>query len=93
MAQTPYTVYYAIDSLCSYMLRYALAVRGPGKNGQEISISDRVVDIHYERDHLSEFYLLEVNPKGEVRLTYRGLTSPSCCTLLDMGEAFEKSER
>lgn len=67
MASQSYTLYYAIDSLCSYMLRYTLAIRGPGKDVQEISIEEELVDIHYERNQLSEFFLLKVNPEGKVR--------------------------
>ncbi|KAF2163986.1 hypothetical protein M409DRAFT_25760 [Zasmidium cellare ATCC 36951] len=73
MTPTPYTVYYAIDSLCSYMLRYTLAIRGPSKDGREISFEGKVVDIHYERTQLSEFFLLNVNPKGQVP----AITSPA----------------
>jgi hypothetical protein len=79
MPPTTYTVYYAIDSLCSYMLRYTLAIRGPAKDGDEISIDGKVVDIHYERTHLSEDFLLNVNPKGQVILPTSTKTHPSCC--------------
>ncbi|KAK4498463.1 hypothetical protein PRZ48_011121 [Zasmidium cellare] len=74
MSPIPVTVYYSHESLASYMLRYTLAIRGPPTNPEnEITISEKKVDIHFTMEQASEFYLLNVNPKGKVP----ALTSPS----------------
>lgn len=68
MAPTPYTLYYSPISLCSYMLRYALAIRGLPKDGaEEIAIEEKEVDIHFKMEQMSEFYLTKINPKGKVK--------------------------
>ncbi|KAF2174139.1 hypothetical protein M409DRAFT_16409 [Zasmidium cellare ATCC 36951] len=74
MAPIPVTVYYSPVSLASYMLQYTLAIRGAPTNPEdEITIEEKEVDIHFKLEQLSEFYLLNVNPKGKVP----ALTSPS----------------
>lgn len=54
-------------SLCSLMTRYMLAVRGQPEAGVgALKIDDVEIDIHHAFDQLDEFYLCDVNPKGQV---------------------------
>lgn len=49
------------------MLRYTVAIRGKGKNGYEMDVREKEVDIQEKREQLGEFYILHVNPKGQVK--------------------------
>ena len=48
------------------MVRYTLAVRGEAKDGGQISFEEHNVDIQHNIEQLSEFYLCNVNAKGQV---------------------------
>jgi glutathione S-transferase len=60
------TLYHFPFSLFSIMVRYAIALRGES-DGQEVEVEERVVNLN-KNEHLSEWYLTEINPKGQVRL-------------------------
>jgi len=73
MAPTSYTLYYFPYSICSIQARYTVAVRGEPKDvTSTATITEYVVDI-MGKDHLTEEYLCDVNPKGQVPV----LMSPS----------------
>ncbi|KAJ0110010.1 hypothetical protein J7T55_0148127 [Diaporthe amygdali] len=60
-------LYYNAFSLNSTMARYAFALRGALKPGQsEITIQEEPLDIGLKREQLTEHYLVDINPKGEV---------------------------
>ncbi|KAH0846028.1 hypothetical protein FOPE_12242 [Fonsecaea pedrosoi] len=66
METQPCILYYDRRSICSSMVRYTLACTGsPGKNCLSLSLELREIDI-YKGEQLSESYLCEVNPKGQV---------------------------
>ncbi|KAK5995683.1 hypothetical protein PT974_04100 [Cladobotryum mycophilum] len=74
MATVTYTVHHFRQSICSIMVRYCVAIRGnPKENSPEITFVEKHVDIIAAKDQLSEDFLLNVNPKGQVP----ALTSPS----------------
>ena len=51
------------------MVRYTIAVMGAPKNPEsEILIQEQVIDIFHE-EQLSEHYLCEINPLGQVRFS------------------------
>lgn len=59
-------------SICSLMVRYTFAVAGAPYAGEKaIDLDEQTVDI-FDNKHLEEFYLCQVNPKGQVP----ALTSP-----------------
>lgn len=66
MAPTPYTLYHHRYSICSIMVRLTLAMRGTPKDGQGVHIEESEVDIIEKREQLSEKFLCEINPKGQV---------------------------
>ena len=50
------------------MVRYTLALRGPPKAGSpDVTVSEEVVDISGSLDQLTEDYLCNINPKGQVK--------------------------
>jgi hypothetical protein len=52
------------------MARYTIALRGKAASPHaEMKIEEKSVDLHRD-ENLSELYLLEVNPKGQVRITW-----------------------
>jgi hypothetical protein len=59
---------YSYDySLCSLMTRYMIVVRGlPQPGTRDIKIGNVEVDIHHAFDQLSEWFLCDVNSKGQV---------------------------
>ena len=62
-----YTLLHNPFSICSLMVRYAIAVRGePKDESSAMSITEQVVDL-FHSEQLKEEYLCEVNPKGQVR--------------------------
>ncbi|KAH8887055.1 hypothetical protein GQ53DRAFT_331629 [Thozetella sp. PMI_491] len=62
-----YTLYFYPYSIVSIMARYAIALRGPPKEGlSDLSINEQAVDIVVNLEQLSEDYLCNVNPKGQV---------------------------
>ncbi|OAP65631.1 hypothetical protein AYL99_01603 [Fonsecaea erecta] len=66
MDTQPCILYYDRRSICSSMVRYTLANAGlPGKDCLPLSTELRAVDI-YTGEQLSETYLCELNPKGQV---------------------------
>ncbi|KIW27738.1 uncharacterized protein PV07_07448 [Cladophialophora immunda] len=66
METQPCILYYDRRSICSSMVRYTLASAGlPGKNFSSLSTEPREIDI-FNGEQLSESYLCEVNPKGQV---------------------------
>ncbi|KIY00911.1 uncharacterized protein Z520_03577 [Fonsecaea multimorphosa CBS 102226] len=75
MVATPavHTLYHNPFSICSLMVRYTVALRGPARDkASEIPIQDQSVDIFHE-EQLSEHFLRNINPKGQVPV----LTSPT----------------
>ncbi|ETI27195.1 hypothetical protein G647_09878 [Cladophialophora carrionii CBS 160.54] len=62
----PYTLYHHYYSLCSIMIRYLLRIRGDPQNAASaMNVTEEVIDI-FKEEQLSEKYLLEVNPNGQV---------------------------
>jgi hypothetical protein len=61
-----YTLYYFPFSLFSIMVRYAIAL-GAESGDKEMVIDQKIVNLHKD-EHLSEWYLTEINAKGQVRL-------------------------
>jgi hypothetical protein len=65
--KAPYVLYHHPYSICSIMVRYALALRGePKAASDEMVVEERVVEI-FKGEQLTEHFLCEVNPKGQVR--------------------------
>ena len=63
---TPYTLYYNRYSIRSIQILYAIAIRGEPKDAQSVmDISLKEIDIMHG-GQLSEQYLFEVNPNGQV---------------------------
>jgi hypothetical protein len=61
-----YTLYYFPYSICSIMVRYTIALRGPPRDeASAMSVTERVLDIT-AGEQTKEEYLCEVNPKGQV---------------------------
>jgi hypothetical protein len=61
-----YVLYHFPFSPFSIMVRYAVSLRGePSSAGETISIGEKIVNLHRD-ENLAEWYLLEVNPKGQV---------------------------
>lgn len=64
----PYVLYHHLWSICSIMVRYSLAIKGaPRDSAAAMVVEEQEVDI-YNGAQLAEKYLLEVNPKGQVRI-------------------------
>jgi len=64
-----YTLYHFQWSLFSLMARYTVALRGNAASPETaMRIEEKLVDLH-RGENLSEKYLLEVNPKGQVCIT------------------------
>lgn len=62
-----HTLYHNQFSVCSIMVRYTAAIRGVPKDTEsEILIEEQAVDIFHE-EQLSEHFLCEINPLGQVR--------------------------
>lgn len=60
-------LYHNYFSICSIMVRYTAAIRGAPKDVEsKILIEEQVVDIFHE-EQLSEHFLCEINPLGQVR--------------------------
>ena len=63
---SPHKLYFHPYSICSLMVRYALALRGEAK----MSSSEIIVDLHevdmFHGAQLEEHFLLDINPKGQV---------------------------
>lgn len=71
---TSYTLYHHPYSICSIMVRYTLALRGPSKDpSSKIDVTEKVVDI-FNSAQLEEDFLVNINPKGQVRLRPSTLT-------------------
>ena len=52
------------------MTRFTLAVRGDAAPGCEpVHVNEHEVDIFDKMEQVDEHFLLEVNPKGQVRLS------------------------
>lgn len=63
----PYTLYYFPFSSFSSMVRYAIALQGEPSN-EPMEIQQKNVNLH-KAEHLQEWYLTEINQKGQVRST------------------------
>lgn len=65
--KAPTHILYHFDfSICSIMVRYAFALRGPPKDAErEIRIEEKHIDITIE-EQLTERYLCDINALGEV---------------------------
>src|SRR5256885_3422319 len=63
----PYVLYHNLYSICSIMVRYTLAVKGaPQKPAAAMVVKEQEVDI-FHGAQLDEQFLLEINPRGQVR--------------------------
>ncbi|MCJ1357372.1 MAG: hypothetical protein MMC33_007368 [Icmadophila ericetorum] len=80
MAQ--YTLYYFQWSLFSTVARYTIALRGePSSPALAMNIEEKVIDL-YKAENISEWYLVNINPKGQVpALASPKLPSPITETL------------
>jgi hypothetical protein len=60
-------LYHHVTSICSIMVRYCYALRGPSSNppSDPIRVREESVDILHE-EQLTEHYLCDINPFGEV---------------------------
>jgi hypothetical protein len=68
MASILHTLYHNKFSVCSLMVRYTIALRGPPQDASSpILIRDQDMDIFHE-EQLSEHFLCEINAKGQVYL-------------------------
>jgi len=66
MASIPHTLYHNKWSVCSMMVRYTFALRGPPQDASsQILIREQDVDIFHE-EQLSEQFLCEINPKSGI---------------------------
>ncbi|OQV10802.1 Glutathione S-transferase, domain-containing protein [Cladophialophora immunda] len=61
-----YTLYHNHGSICSRMVRYTFALRGPPKDDScDIALEEKSIDI-FNEEQLSEHFLCEINPHGQV---------------------------
>jgi hypothetical protein len=68
----PYILYYFQFSNFSIMVRYAIALRGePGS--EAMTIEEKSINLHKD-EHLQEWYLADINPKGQVSI----IECPDC---------------
>lgn len=68
MYSSYYTLYWNPYSICSLMVRYTLETRGPPKDGElDWNIENKAINI-FAGEQISEHFLCEVNPKGEVSI-------------------------
>jgi hypothetical protein len=66
MAPETFTLYHHKFSICSIMVRYTIAIRGPPKDeSSSILIEEQEHDIFHE-EQLTEQFLCGINPKGQV---------------------------
>lgn len=66
MASQQYELYYNKYSVCSAMVRYIYAnAVETADNCRPISLDPKEVNI-FTNEQITEFYLCEVNPKGQV---------------------------
>lgn len=64
--EATYILYHDPVSICSVMVRYTLALRGKAKDEDaSLHVQERLCSLK-NRDHLTEEFLCDVNPKGEV---------------------------
>lgn len=63
-----FTLYHHHQSICSLMVRYIFAVSGALTGAKP----DMILELHevdiFKNAHLEEFYLCNVNPKGQVNM-------------------------
>jgi hypothetical protein len=58
------------------MIRYLLRIRGDARDAaSSMNVTEEMIDI-FNEEQLSEKYLLEVNPNGQVRISFYS-TPPS----------------
>lgn len=63
-----YTLYYNRWSICSHMVRLTMAFKGqPKDGGSPMIVEEREVDI-WKGEQVTEEYLTEINPKGQVSM-------------------------
>ena len=61
-----FTLYYNEYSICSIMVRLTIAVRGQAKSADlEVPVTEHNVEI-FQEEQLSEHFLCEINPLGQV---------------------------
>ncbi|KAJ9603930.1 hypothetical protein H2200_011452 [Cladophialophora chaetospira] len=66
----PCTLYYDPRSICSSMVRYTLLYTGsPSQGSLPLDVEPHRIDI-FNGEQLTEFYLCEVNPKGQVPVLF-----------------------
>lgn len=63
---TTWILYHDPVSICSIMVRYTFALRGGQQcNGSELQLQEKVCDLRCQQQ-LTEHYLCEIKPNGEV---------------------------
>lgn len=73
------TLYYHPFSVRSAMVRYTIALRGHvGAGAVPIIVKEREVDI-FEMEQLEEWFMFEVNPKGQVSSCHNDLILAYSC--------------
>jgi hypothetical protein len=83
----PYVLYHNLWSICSIMVRYTLAVKGaPHDSAAAMVVQEQEVDI-FNGAQFAEKYLLEVNPKGQVRIPLQTFTLLPSGQLCGAGES------
>ena len=72
-----YTLYHFPSSICSIMVRYTLAVRGPPRDEESaMAVAEKIINITRD-EQLTEEFLCDINPKGQVehqRATIYGMS-------------------
>ena len=75
MTYITHTLYHNKFSVCSLMVRYTIALRGPPQDASSpILVREQDVDIFHE-EQLSEHFLCEINAKGQVYLLFPFLST------------------
>jgi hypothetical protein len=69
MPPNKYTLYWHPYSISALMVRYTVETRGPPKDGEpDWTVETKVVNI-FAGEQISEHFLCDVNPKGQVRIS------------------------
>ena len=72
-----YTLYYNRFSICSIMVRWLVSIRGePRDEASRMDITPKEIDI-FNEEQLSEWYLCDVNPNGQVGFSIGIPNSPT----------------
>ena len=75
-------LYHYPYSICSIMVRQTIAIRGQAKDAEsEIPINEKLLDI-FKKEQLSEHFLCDVNPEGQVQRPSHSAEGQSVLLLL-----------